>query len=306
MQSSQDNKNSRASDLLGKKLANGVHPDLPLILTSPSDIGVQRNWGRNGARFAPKAIINCLKKMNDHLPYESIGIKQVSDQQKEILNYDLAQQESAKEIGKCLSASPRKIVHLGGGHDHALPMLNAIEKDSSIKNILVVNFDAHCDTRVDEIKHSGTPFRDFDQISQKPFHLVQVGIHEFANNKKTLSPLKNHTERIIYRSELQVLEERDHFIDAILADCPFDISKSVALFISLDCDALDASVMSAVSAVNHWGLKTDKLWGWLKALKALPTQLQVFGIYEYNPLYDDLSQKGARLLSALIYDHLND
>ena len=33
---------------------------------------------------------------------------------------------------------------------------------------------------------------------------------------------------------------------------------------------------------------------------------QHFGIFEYNPLYDNLSQKGARTLAALIYQIMDD
>ena len=55
------------------------------------------------------------------------------------------------------------------------------------KIILIINFDAHCDTRVDDRSHSGTPFRDFDGVAKKPFHLIQIGIHEYANNDMTLS-----------------------------------------------------------------------------------------------------------------------
>jgi hypothetical protein len=34
---------------------------------------------------------------------------------------------------------------------------------------------------------------------------------------------------------------------------------------------------------------------------ALCTLLEPFGFYEYNPLYDNLSQKGARFVASLIF-----
>jgi formiminoglutamase len=79
---------------------------------------------------------------------------------------------------------------------------------------------------------------------------------------------------------------------------PYDL-EALYLF-SLDADALESSLMEGVSAVNHRGLPYHFVEELLTyALDVLRTKH--FGIYEYNPVYDNLSQKGARSLSGLIY-----
>jgi formiminoglutamase len=83
---------------------------------------------------------------------------------------------------------------------------------------------------------------------------------------------------------------------------PFE--RDALYFFSLDSDAIDAGVMEGVSAVNHKGLPlqfVDELLTY--CLDVLKTKH--FGIYEYNPVFDNLSQKGARALSSLIYKILD-
>lgn len=295
--------NSRLQDSLIPKFSANDSPEC-IIMTAPSDVGVRRNLGRNGARYAPKAILSTFKKMNDHLSIDSFKISQVSSHQEEIVNYESAIENSASLIHSELKCTSKSFIHLGGGHDHALPLLKALDK-VECKNILIVNFDAHCDTRVDTRQHSGTPFRDFDKVSNKPFHLVQIGIHHFANSKSTMSPLKNNSEKIIFTKDLNKLDEMESFVSSVFEECPFEINEDTALFISLDCDAISSSVMSAVSAVNHDGLNPSKLISWIETLKDFPSAIKVFGIYEYNPIFEDLSQKGARYLSGLIYRYLS-
>tara|TARA_Y100000780_G_scaffold232595_1_gene268857 strand:- start:159754 stop:160647 length:894 start_codon:yes stop_codon:yes gene_type:complete len=290
----------RFSDSIAARFANSESAEC-LILKSESDVGVRRNLGRNGARFAPKAIENTFKKLNHHLDVKSFLSKTVAYQNEELADYDQAIQKSSDRIKEALSyGQNKKLIHLGGGHDHAYPLLKALDSN----NILIINFDAHCDTRIDNIKHSGTPFRNFDEESKNKFHLVQVGIHDYANNKATLSELKNNSEKIIYTEELTKLKSPLDLVDQIFESCPFEINKDTKLFISIDSDAISSSVMEAVSAVNHDGIDPKELLAWVEALKDFPCETKVLGIYEYNPIFENLSQKGARYLAGLIYKFL--
>lgn len=290
-------------------LINKVDSSLPysnLILSSPTDIGVRRNGGRNGARFAPKAIINVLKKLNRHDFNNQIDYVQVTNQKEEELNFKQAQKKSAHKIkGELANNQLKRIVHIGGGHDHALPLLMAIESDPQIENILILNIDAHCDTRVDEIQHSGTPFRDFDKIAAKPFHLIQYGIHSFANSSSTMSPLKQGTMEI--HTLDKILSSHSTSLTSILEiskNCPFKVTNKTAIFFSLDCDAISGEQMKAVSAVNPMGLPISKVNELLSSIEQFNGNKLFFGIYEYNPVYEDLSQLGSRGLANLIYNFL--
>lgn len=269
------------------------------FLTSPSDMGVRKNLGRSGARFAPTVILNQFKKLNNHLKQASFANFKVSDHELEKQDFKMAQEKSTNEILEILKTN-RTCIHIGGGHDHAYPMLMAIDQLDHFDNIVILNIDAHCDTRIDETSHSGTPFRDYDRNGKKNFFLYQIGIHQFANSKDTLTQLERG---IMFIDEFSNSFTPEHFNRALKKECPFKITDKTFVYLSLDSDALHSSIMSGVSAVNHHGLDLNficNLIDWLKH-----TELQsTFGIYEYNPLFDDLSVRGARALSFLIHHYL--
>ena len=62
-----DHLESRSSERLEKLFSNEPSATpLADIFLHQSDVGVMRNGGRNGARFAPKAIFSILKKLAWH------------------------------------------------------------------------------------------------------------------------------------------------------------------------------------------------------------------------------------------------
>lgn len=274
-----------------------------LFLTSSDDTGVRRNGGRNGSRFGPECILNSFKKMNHHLESASpFSIKEIAHQSNTVNSFEEAQDISAKNCLETLrNTTAKNLVHIGGGHDHAYVLLKAMQENSKIDNIVILNIDAHCDTRIDNIHHSGTPFRDFDSINNKETFLIQYGIHLFANGKSTLEKLDNITEKHYLFND--IIEDED-FISQLFNSTPFPITKNTMIYLSLDCDAIESSIMSAVSAVNHQGLSLNHIHKLIQFVKKQNAQ-KIFGIYEYNPIFDDLSQKGSRSIAGLIYQWLS-
>lgn len=270
------------------------------FLTSPSDIGVRKNLGRSGARFAPKVILNQFKKLNNHLKQASFANFTVSDHELEKQNFKTAQEKSTQEIFKILKTN-KTCIHLGGGHDHAYPMLMAIDQLKNFENIVILNLDAHCDTRIDDNSHSGTPFRDYDKNGTKDFFLYQIGIHQFANSKDTMTQLERGK---MYIEEFSSSFIPNRFDQVLKKECPFNITNKTFIYLSLDSDAIHSSIMSGVSAVNHHGLDINYICNLIDWLTVNEYQ-SCFGIYEYNPLFDDISVRGARALSFLIHHYLN-
>ncbi len=281
-----------------------VSTDSFVIMSSPSDVGVMRNRGRNGARFAPRAILNSLKKLTSNTSQTGpIEVIEVTTQESERLDFHQAQINSSQKILELIKSNKgKKYIHLGGGHDHAFPLLLAINNSNRFKNIVILNIDAHCDTRIDDIRHSGTPFRDFDQSATKDYHLIQYGIQLFSNSASTLTPLKKGTHQQFLLEDLmsdpKVLKES---LQKTFDQVPFEINHETAIFFSLDCDAIKGESMKAVSAVNGRGLDTECIHQLLQSLNCAPSATKFFGIYEYNPVYDDLSQLGARTLGSMLY-----
>lgn len=267
-----------------------------LILSSQSDLGVIRNGGRRGANFAPEAIINTLSKMTCHTraPIAYAPIRKGHSNS----SFEEQQSEDILAIDQLLKhSSPNNFWHLGGGHDHIYPLLKSLSKVH--KKICVINIDAHLDTRIDELSHSGTPFRQFSNEFDGDFILYQLGIHKFANTKENYSELKNGKMKVY--STLQIQKESSNFMNMnSFLEKEILIPDDHICILSLDCDALDSTTMEAVSAVNHDGLSLKcvrSIFSWYFSLRQ---EKKYIGIYEYNPLFDNLSNKGARAIASLI------
>ncbi len=269
-----------------------------LFLKSSSDIGTIRNMGRRGSGYAPEAILNIVKKLALHNEGTWSDIE-MANPELEKESFEHAQSEYAKALSTALSGytQAKMFIHLGGGHDHVYPLLKAMNTLS--KKIKVINIDAHLDTRIDTFVNSGTPFRQFANEFEGQFELIQLGIHDFANTKTTMNELGKAKEVVATYDDLKNLTQnftnnRKLFERMI----PYD--RDALYLFSLDADALDAGVMEGVSAVNHRGLPYHFVEELLTySLDVLKTRH--FGIYEYNPVYDNLSQKGARALAGLLY-----
>jgi formiminoglutamase len=230
--------------------------------------------------------------MNNHLSkVNGIQIAEVACNTQEMIDFEKSQQKESDHITKMLSNKSDNIIHIGGGHDHVYPLLLSLQNLKDFKQIFIINIDAHCDTRVDSKNHSGTPFRNFDENCKMKTTLIQFGIHRYANSELTLSELKNIKQEVIYQgSPLEVNFDE------------YDNSETLIL-LSLDADGLDSSIMRAVSAVNSQGIKFTEVITIIDQIKKLKSK-NIFGIYEYNPNFDDLSNQGAKTLSHLIYKWL--
>jgi formiminoglutamase len=135
-----------------------------LILKFSSDIGAIRNCGRRGSNFAPNALLSVVKKLAKHTSNSWAEID-IADSELEELSFEHAQDEYRKRLETILVSytKAQSFIYLGGGHDHIYPSLMAL--NLKFKKIVVINIDAHLDTRTDTFHHSGTPL----DSSLKPF-----------------------------------------------------------------------------------------------------------------------------------------
>ena len=256
---------------------------------SPSDWGVCRNGGRRGTRFAPQAISNVLLKMVAMPSSPPLHFREVSSSADEEEDFGESQNKSARRIKKAGEAfGGDKIFHLGGGHDHIFPLLMSLRDEKAIH---VINIDAHLDTRSEPLPHSGTPFRQFADAYQGSFRLTQLGIHSFSNHPASYEGFSGEMV-VLSPDELSGWKKK------------ISLRSEELTLLSLDCDALAAESMEAVSAVNPAGLSfacVREIFDWYSQHDQAQ---KIYGIYEYNPLFDNLSQKGAKALASLIYGAL--
>ncbi len=270
-----------------------------VFLKSSSDVGVQRNGGRNGARLAPQSFLSYFKKMSirPSLEQKIFYELEVSSEAEEKVDFPAAQKQEAQRLLQAVQTHKDSFLcHLGGGHDHIYPLLTALGHE--YKKVIVVNIDAHADTRTDIDSHSGTPFRQFADEYSGQFHLYQVGLLEFANSLSTLSPLKKGQSKILWRHELHQAEK----LTAFFQEITLLVDATTAVVFSLDADAVNGAEMPGVSAVNGDGLTRNELNEIWKLYRALPFAHQpIVGIYELNPVYDTLSMLSMRTLSTFLY-----
>jgi len=268
-----------------------------LLLSSPSDWGVIRNGGKNGARFAPQALMAHFKKMAFHLDNQKWSLYQVSNEIAEAQNFTQSQFKSSQNIETLLEQNSmvKSIIHLGAGHDHIYPLTRALL--SRYDKVLIINIDAHLDTRMDDSPHSGTPFRQIQkEFGTKRVSLAQVGIHQYANIPANYEEMEQMD--VLTMEEIKWDKQLKQWLDKVL------VMNQGPLIISLDCDGLDGSIMPAVSAANHHGLNKHQMDMILEAGLNYWHKYQhprIFGLYEYNPLYDDLHTTSGRYLASLIH-----
>ena len=260
-----------------------------LILASPSDWGVCRNGGRRGSRFAPQAIAHVLKKMVAMPEAPALYFEEVSCGDREQQEFVAAQEYSGKKIGTLWEEFVgENVFHLGGGHDHIFPLLISLKGEKAIH---VINIDAHLDTRAEPLYHSGTPFRQFAEQYRGRFRLTQLGIHPFANDPSSYRDMP---------AEMTIFSPQDVARDEEV----ISFREDEVTLLSLDCDAIAAESMEAVSAVNPAGISAKRIRKIFELYRQRVSGRKIYGIYEYNPIYDNLSQKGARLIASLIYGQL--
>jgi formiminoglutamase len=288
--------------LINNKTSNTSLADI-LFLKFSSDTGTILNLGRRGSLFAPEAILSIVKKMACHnlLKWSDI---ELADSALEHKDFAASQKSLALQIQKTLAAQARtqKFVYLGGGHDYIYPTIKALNHFT--KKIVIINLDAHLDTRIDPTPNSGTPFRQIASEFDGDLEIIQLGIHDFANSISTMSNLSQGKEVVATYEDVRFgtkdFTETDKFLARVI---PYQ--KETVYVFSLDADALESGIMEGVSAVNHRGLPYDFIEDvLLYAIDEL--KCQHFGIFEYNPVYDNLSQKGARTLASLIYQIMDD
>ncbi len=269
-----------------------------IILTAANDIGVIRNGGRRGAAFGPSCIINAFKKFASHSKdNKKIQIVEVAGGE---LDFNQMQSLEIKNIKSSLDLFKRThICHLGGGHDHIYPLVMAMAQHFD-KKIHIINIDAHLDTRLDDFFHSGTPFRQLKNNLKNNLRVTQLGIQEISNVESNWNSIEMNVHLL---SKLE--EELDYFnnLDANLVDKILDIKNEELTVFSLDLDAIKGYEFSAVSAVNPLGLPLNFIHRLLSRYLS-KVDIKLVGLYEYNPMFDDLAAKDAKVCAELVKQSL--
>ena len=205
---------------------------------------------RPGARFAPQQI-----------RIESVGIEEYSvyfDTNLSNLGfYDAGELELPfgapkealdiieKNTGEIYSQN-KKILGIGGEHLVTLGTIKGLLKHH--KDIAVVQFDAHTDLRAHyldiELTHSGVMLQIAKLIGFE--NIMQVGIR--SGEKEEFELMKKHSTRAFSPNELERFKDKK-------------------IFVTIDLDVLDPSIMSGTGTPEAGGFSYRELMEWVLELK---------------------------------------
>ena len=222
---------------------------------------------RPGSRFAPQQIRFASWGLEDYSPYfdkhlEDCNFHDVGDLEFPIGNtvesLDLIE-KNVEEIYR----DGKKVFGIGGEHLVTLPEIKAVSK--FYKDLAIVHFDAHTDLRDgylgQKLSHS-TVIRHSAEIVGFD-NLRQIGIR--SGLKEEFDLMKKHNTLIKEYSGLDGL-------------------KGKPIFITVDLDVLDTSIMPGTGTPESGGLTFNELLGWFRYLK----DFNIIGadVVELAPDYD--------------------
>ena len=157
----------------------------------------------------------------------------------------------------------KKVFGIGGEHLVTLPEIQAVSK--YVDNLAIVHFDAHTDLREEYIgeplSHSAVIRHCADIVGFE--NLKQIGIR--SGMKEEFELMKKYNTLCHKYEELDALKGKN-------------------IFVTVDLDVLDTSIMPGTGTPEAGGLNFNELVGWFKYL----TKFNIIGadVVELAPDYD--------------------
>ncbi len=228
--------------------------------------------GRKGTREGPLEIRRSLAATKTaHLSAGGTGIEEtVVDSDSSTAICDLGDLELPETNVADVQSHVRDVateihdlgplpVFLGG--DNSLTYGNVAPLLESEGNVAVVNFDAHLDCReVRDGPTSGTPYRQLHEAGLETY--VAVGARHFETSSAYIEYVRKQGGRIV---------PADAFADgprAVVETVQDALEDVDTLYLSVDCDVLEASAAPGVSAPTPGGLTTRELFAAVRKLAA--------------------------------------
>ena len=222
---------------------------------------------RSGSRFAPEQIRLASWGLEDYSPRFDRHLEDVNFHDAGDLEFPLGNtyksldliEKNVEEIYR----DGKRVFAIGGEHLVTLPEIKAVSK--FYKDFAVVHFDAHTDLREEylgeEMSHSAV-IRHVSKIVGAE-NIKQIGIR--SGMKEEWEFMKEHNTLISKYSEL-------------------DVFKDKKIFVTVDLDVLDPSVLPGTGTPESGGMQFNELIGWFEYLK----KFDIIGadVVELAPDYD--------------------
>ena len=222
---------------------------------------------RPGSRFAPEQIRLASWGLEEYSPYFDKHLEDCNFHDAGDLEFPLGNTEKSLEVIKNnveeIYRDGKRVFGIGGEHLVTLPEIQAVSK--YVDNLAIVHFDAHTDLREEylgePLSHSAVIRHSAEIVGFE--NLKQIGIR--SGMKEEFELMKKYGTLIHEHSEL-------------------DCFKNKNIFVTVDLDILDTSIMPGTGTPEVGGLNFNQLVDWFKYL----SNFNIVGadVVELAPDYD--------------------
>jgi len=188
----------------------------------------------------------------------------------------------------------KTLVLIGGDNSITYSGVVALSKRHDMKDIGLITLDAHHDLR-DGISN-GSPVKQLVDAGLPGRNIVQIGINDFANSKYYSERADSIGISVIHRRSFDTnsISQISNQALSLLAQCK-------VIYIDIDVDVCDRSVVPAAPASMPGGISADQLRQ-LVSLLARDSRVTTFDITEIDATIDTPDQRTTRLAALLILE----
>ena len=222
---------------------------------------------RPGSRFAPEQIRLASWGLEEYSPYFNKHLEDCNFHDAGDLEFPLGNTVKSLDVIKKnvedIYRDGKRVFGIGGEHLVTLPEIQAVSQ--FVDNLAIVHFDAHTDLREEylgeALSHSAVIRHSADIVGFE--NLKQIGIR--SGMKEEFELMKKHNTLVHEYSELDCLKDKN-------------------IFVTVDLDVLDTSIMPGTGTPEVGGLNFNELVGWFKYL----SKFNIVGadVVELAPDYD--------------------
>jgi len=232
-----------------------------VLLGIPEDIGPRANLGRGGADLGWSAFLErfCNLQHNDYIKggeLALLGHIQCHDLQEQSHQLDPQIPQDLSKLRQLVARLDQRVsevvsaiarhdlipIIIGGGHNNAYPIIEAISQAKSTP-IAAVNLDPHTDFRALEGRHSGNGF-SYASAQGLLSHYFSLGMHELKNSAANLKALNDQHFRAI--SYQQIWSRREmSFEQALQVAVSYLNDSGQPIGVELDLDSISFMPASA-------------------------------------------------------------
>ena len=222
---------------------------------------------RPGSRFAPEQIRLASWGLEEYSPYFDKHLEDCNFHDAGDLEFPLGNTKASLDLIEKyveeIYKDGKRVFGIGGEHLVTLPEIKAVSK--YVDNLAIVHFDAHTDLREEymgeALSHSAVIQHSGKIVGLE--NVKQIGIR--SGMKEEFELMKKYNTLIHEYSELDCLKDKN-------------------IFITVDLDVLDTSIMPGTGTPEVGGLNFNELIGWFKYL----SKFNIVGadVVELAPDYD--------------------